>query len=388
MNSATSSKHVIFVLGMHRSGTSAITRGLETLGVNLGSNLRTPRSENPKGFWEDLDFNDINSEILKMFNLDWQQPGIIAADQLLDERFDALRKRAREFLRKRMEQSDIVGLKDPRASRVLPFWKAAIREVGAQPGYIIAARNPLCVAQSLKARDGFITSKGIMLWLEYMLESLLHTEGETRIVVEYDAILDSPASELQRMAHALDLKFDMNSATFLDYSRNFLSKSLRTTKFTENDLHSETSIPSIVKDTYIFVSELSRMDTEKNILSTKEKIDSLHSFYKNNFLFFTDHIKTKEASENDKYTIQSLKNKITFLESEIHENIKRSKFSNLIFKIKSELKSLNFKKNFHNFNSATYRHLKSLILLIKNIRSKQELKNLFKEVRMKFKGNN
>ncbi|MBV5267025.1 MAG: hypothetical protein JZU67_00575, partial [Burkholderiaceae bacterium] len=49
--------NLIFVLGMHRSGTSAITRGLQVLGVSLGENLLPPvLLDNPKGYFEDVDF--------------------------------------------------------------------------------------------------------------------------------------------------------------------------------------------------------------------------------------------------------------------------------------------------------------------------------------------
>ena len=53
------------VLGMHRSGTSAITKGLEVLGVNLGDNLLPPKDDNPKGFFEDRDLVNLNERVLE-----------------------------------------------------------------------------------------------------------------------------------------------------------------------------------------------------------------------------------------------------------------------------------------------------------------------------------
>ena len=41
----------ILILGMHRSGTSAIAGTLNNLDVYLGSNLMDPGKENPKGFF-------------------------------------------------------------------------------------------------------------------------------------------------------------------------------------------------------------------------------------------------------------------------------------------------------------------------------------------------
>ena len=53
---STQLKRLIVVLGMHRSGTSLITHGLEALGAHLGSRLMPPNaSVNAKGFFEDID---------------------------------------------------------------------------------------------------------------------------------------------------------------------------------------------------------------------------------------------------------------------------------------------------------------------------------------------
>ena len=55
------SKQLIVVLGMHRSGTSAITRGLKVLGVELGDQLiAAVEGDNSKGYWEDSDLNTLN----------------------------------------------------------------------------------------------------------------------------------------------------------------------------------------------------------------------------------------------------------------------------------------------------------------------------------------
>lgn len=42
----------LIVLGMHRSGTSAIAGFLNKLGITLGSNLMMPTEYNEKGYFE------------------------------------------------------------------------------------------------------------------------------------------------------------------------------------------------------------------------------------------------------------------------------------------------------------------------------------------------
>lgn len=44
--------NAILISGMHRSGTSALTRILNLLGTELGNDLLPPHADNPHGYWE------------------------------------------------------------------------------------------------------------------------------------------------------------------------------------------------------------------------------------------------------------------------------------------------------------------------------------------------
>ncbi len=70
-NKNSQNKRLVMILGMHRSGTSLITRGLKIFGVELGNNLMPPQESNPKGFYEDLDINALDMEMLKAIEMDW-----------------------------------------------------------------------------------------------------------------------------------------------------------------------------------------------------------------------------------------------------------------------------------------------------------------------------
>ena len=52
------------VLGMHRSGSSAVARGMMALGMELGERLVPVQPDNPTGFWEDKKVVDLNDAIL------------------------------------------------------------------------------------------------------------------------------------------------------------------------------------------------------------------------------------------------------------------------------------------------------------------------------------
>lgn len=180
-------RKVVIVLGMHRSGTSAITRGLLALNVDLGENL-TPAVEgnNDKGFWEDREVVEINELLLEQLGASWDSLALLD-DRLLDPAFALdLQQRAVDYLEEHFQRSALLGLKDPRISRLLPFWQRVLQRAEADVAYIICVRHPLSVAQSLSTRDDFSSAKSLELWLQHSLDSLLHTAGATRTVLSFE----------------------------------------------------------------------------------------------------------------------------------------------------------------------------------------------------------
>ena len=61
----TSSRQAILVAGMHRSGTSALTRVLSLLGADLPENLAPALPDNNEtGFWESVDLMKLHDKML------------------------------------------------------------------------------------------------------------------------------------------------------------------------------------------------------------------------------------------------------------------------------------------------------------------------------------
>src|SRR5580658_5857134 len=76
----------LLVLGMHRSGTSALTRVFSLLGADLPNNMLDANPTNEAGHWESLDLMVGHDELLasagsrwddwRAFNPDWDQSGV------------------------------------------------------------------------------------------------------------------------------------------------------------------------------------------------------------------------------------------------------------------------------------------------------------------------
>ncbi len=64
-------QRAIIVLGMHRSGTSAISGGIANMGVEFGDHLMPAAPDNPRGFWENEGVVEINDKLLDIAGMNW-----------------------------------------------------------------------------------------------------------------------------------------------------------------------------------------------------------------------------------------------------------------------------------------------------------------------------
>lgn len=243
MHAVAQQKRMVVVLGMHRSGTSLITRALQAMGVSLGDHLLPPAEDNQKGFWEDRDINTLNIGLLEALGHDWHTLAPILPRELADPVVPSFKLRALEILRERLSTTDHFGLKDPRIARLLPFWQDVFAHLRINVCYVIVSRNPLSVARSLAKRSGFALEKGYHLWLEHMLLSLVGTENCQRVVTDYDRFLENPAGELRRIAQILDLNLNTDDPRVTEFVTGFLDHSLRHNHYRVEDLDMENVLP-------------------------------------------------------------------------------------------------------------------------------------------------
>ena len=250
-------KKILIVLGMHRTGTSALTRGLQVLGVSLGDNLMPAfEGNNNKGFWEDLEIVSLNDALLSELEMSWHSLGALQQQHdwvsLLDH---PLAAQAEAYLQAQTAQHPLFGLKDPRMARLLPFWLEIFRRCSIEPIFLISSRDPLSVSRSLAKRDDFLPGKSHFLWLEHVIPALVNTAGYRRLVVDFDQLLDQPARELERIALLAGLQ--QPAKTELDtYQESFLESGLRHYRHTPDDLKADSNLAPEITQTHELLQRL------------------------------------------------------------------------------------------------------------------------------------
>lgn len=204
----------IFVLGFHRSGTSALTGALREMGVDAGS-LPDERSlENPKGFHEHPFVRRLNERLFERFETAWYDWAFDAGEYARD--FELLSGELDEacgFLKGHFSDSDRLVIKDPRLMVWLPLWEEAVRRVGAQSRKILIFRDPKeCAASQVdraKRNEGVyaaIDTADSMhaLWCRYLSVFIRQVDGETALLSHED-LMTAPSLTLSRASEALEL---------------------------------------------------------------------------------------------------------------------------------------------------------------------------------------
>ena len=179
-------RQLVVVLGMHRSGTSLITRSLATLGFTFGDSLLpSVPGDNDKGYWEDVDTVSFNEEILKRCNKEWLSLETVSDQEIETLMKENFQERAISLINKKTNGVQLFGLKDPRITKLYKFWSEVFEKADIEVSYIFALRNPVSVAHSLHSRQRLNFTHSYLLWTEYYLSALRHFKGYPCIKIEY-----------------------------------------------------------------------------------------------------------------------------------------------------------------------------------------------------------
>jgi hypothetical protein len=191
----------VYVLGMHRSGTSATARVVDLLGVPLArEGLLDPSEANPAGYWESSGLMAFNDALLGELGGTWKAPPPIEltahAGHILRARIPA----ARALFRALHPTAQWVW-KDPRNCILLPFWRAALDERAVA---ILTLRRPAEIVASVGRRGYWPPERVLRMWEQYTRSALFASRDLPRIVVDYGSLAEHPEREVRRIAAFLE----------------------------------------------------------------------------------------------------------------------------------------------------------------------------------------
>lgn len=193
----------VFVLGMHRSGTSCLTGSLEQCGLFLGNVYRVGKY-NIKGTRELIAARRPHHQIMAANGGFWRHP---PAKVTVTPR----QKQALEEIAVQLAKNVPCGLKDPRLLLLLDTWLDITRSLDVSPVLVGTFRHPVAVAQSLVKRNGMSEHEATTLWLWYNIRLVRWHQVYGLPLIKYD-LADTPAycCAVADLAAALGLEPDMD----------------------------------------------------------------------------------------------------------------------------------------------------------------------------------
>jgi hypothetical protein len=227
----------ILVLGMHRSGTSALTRCLNLLGMDLGSSLIAPEAMNSKGFWEHADAVRINNELFQSFGMYWRSLGPLPDGWLTSAAATRAKEEIAQLIKRDFSDVPLWGIKDPRICRLAPLWLEVLRDLGIATTAVITLRSPLEVAASLAKAHADLSDiqLSVFSWMQHVAESEIATRGLVRAMIEYDDLMSDPETVLSDIGESLNVQWPMSIDNRRQAIRGFLDLGLRTHRKPRDD---------------------------------------------------------------------------------------------------------------------------------------------------------
>lgn len=269
MNNGT----VVLVLGMHRSGTSAVTRVLNLLGVPLGADMLRPGGDNRKGFWEHSVAVDIHERLLADLGRSWYDVGPMP-DGWLDH--PATVRAAEEIstlLDAELEVAGLWAVKDPRMCRLAPLWLRVLEARATDVKVVMVVRDPREVALSIRARDGWAISHSYLMWIQHFVEALTSSQGVPRAMVCYTQLLRDWRPVMRRVSDEIGLAWPGDLDEAAGEIDQFISpgdRHQRVEKEKDNPELETAPLPPVLAETYAKAQGVARGELAWEVLGDVE----------------------------------------------------------------------------------------------------------------------
>ncbi len=186
----------MIVLGMHRSGTSSVGGLLKLFGAWPGADdLLLRGADNPRGHFEHGEIHMACLRRLEAAGGDWKSTPTYAPNGAVD----AFRREIAAVL-ETLEPQRPWFIKEPRLCLLI----RELLPLLTRPLFIHVVRDPREVAASLQRRDAMSADQALALWETYTRQAFAGSAGWSRILVDYNALVNDPVAATNRFFDALD----------------------------------------------------------------------------------------------------------------------------------------------------------------------------------------
>ena len=277
-----SSNRSVVILGMHRSGTSAMTRVINLLGLPVcNSSDLYSAPDNPTGHWESASLTAFNERLLIALG------GRFDAPPHIEDGWEKHRGIANLYSEgtavfSRAHTTNTWVWKDPRTCLTLPFWRAIWVDV---PVAVFVHREPLEISCSLSRRDGLGKAHCVALWERYVRSALHNAKGLPLVTVRFAEIIADPASAVAQLRHQL-AALGVSVPAGIHEAAQFVSSEQAASRHVNQRLADDRDATDAQRSLLTIVDSLPRMissfaapDLGKESASTTELLSAMREYH-------------------------------------------------------------------------------------------------------------
>ncbi|MCB1418013.1 MAG: hypothetical protein KDJ74_03005 [Notoacmeibacter sp.] len=274
---AEAGKICVLILGMHRSGTSAITRLVSMLGASLPRVLLGAGAGNETGHWEPERLIAYHDRMLVDQGSAWHDWTPLDLTRIPLRRREQIADDISEIISADFADSSLIVLKEPRIARFASFFEKILTGNGYDLRVVVAFRNPLDVIDSLLHRksvwpENHDRTDAALLWLIHMLEAERASRAFPRVIVSYEAVMAEPASALQSVVAGLRLSTPRTVADIAGEAKAFIDEGQRHHARKPDDVLLDPQLTGWAADTYAALRDL---EAGRNVDGAENALDRI-----------------------------------------------------------------------------------------------------------------
>jgi hypothetical protein len=216
----------LIVLGMHRSGTSAVTGAIDALGLPACrvEDRMPAQPSNERGFYESRSLATFDERLMNRLGGTWFVPPTLRSGWQTRRRLLDYQAQAASLFRAAHPFAGWVW-KDPRACVLMPFWDLVL---GPDMPRIVVLRNPFEIAASLQTRNQLPLELALALCERHLRRSLRDSALRPVLVTAYDELFRDLPNWCKRIASfARSHGVAMPRSIAIGRAQSFLSAELR-----------------------------------------------------------------------------------------------------------------------------------------------------------------
>ncbi len=239
-------QRIVLVIGTGGIGSKLTCKGLELLGVDF---FLQPHGEDAQLIAE------INAQLAKCLDKNWRKSQEGSLSALMPEPYATLQANVAEHIQSAYQNSCCLGLiiSEP---CLLPFWIKLLTDMQFSLLFVIQYRHPLSAAFSLAQKHAMLPEKSHYCWLETLCAGFHFSQGFPRIVLDYDALLDNPDSQIIKMINLLGMHSEQLPAISENFTQQLINPSLRHSHHTVEDVMAEPLVPIAVKRAVAIMNDI------------------------------------------------------------------------------------------------------------------------------------